>query len=55
MSGIDNAIWDIMGKAVGKPVPKLLGGSYRKEIPAYISMTASRALTFSMAKVTSAE
>ena len=28
MSGIDMAIWDIMGKAVGKPVHKLLGGSY---------------------------
>ena len=38
MSGIDNAIWDIMGKAVGKPVHKLLGGSYQKEIPAYISI-----------------
>ncbi|MBQ7246698.1 MAG: mandelate racemase/muconate lactonizing enzyme family protein [Lachnospiraceae bacterium] len=38
MSGIDNAIWDIMGKAVGKPVHKLLGGAYRTEIPAYISI-----------------
>ncbi len=38
MSGIDNAIWDIMGKAVGKPVHKLLGGSYQKEVPAYISI-----------------
>lgn len=38
MSGIDNAIWDIMGKAVGKPVHKLLGGAYQTEIPAYISI-----------------
>lgn len=38
MSGIDNAIWDIMGKAVGKPVHKLLGGAYQTEIAAYISI-----------------
>jgi len=28
MSGIDMALWDIMGRAVGKPVHKLLGGSF---------------------------
>lgn len=38
MSGIDNAIWDVLGKAVGKPVHKLLGGAFRTEIPAYISI-----------------
>jgi L-rhamnonate dehydratase len=38
MSGIDMAIWDIMGKAVGKPVHKLLGGSYRTKLPAYCSI-----------------
>ena len=38
MSGIDNAIWDIMGKATGLPCYKLLGGNYRTEIPAYISI-----------------
>ena len=38
MSGIDNAIWDIMGKATGLPCHKLLGGAYRSEIPAYISI-----------------
>lgn len=34
MSGIDQALWDIRGKAVGWPVYKLLGGSPRP-IPAY--------------------
>src|SRR5665647_637249 len=37
MSGIDMAIWDIMGKAVGKPVHKLLGGSYVNKVRAYAS------------------
>ncbi len=37
MSGIDMAIWDIMGKSVGKPVHKLLGGSYSDKVRAYAS------------------
>lgn len=37
MSGIDMGIWDIMGKAVGKPVHKLLGGSYVDKVRAYAS------------------
>lgn len=34
MSGLDQALWDIRGKAVGWPLWRLLGGS-RKPIPAY--------------------
>ena len=37
MSGIDMAIWDIMGKATGKPVHKLLGGSYVTRVRPYAS------------------
>src|SRR3984885_10733520 len=31
ISGIDIALWDIMGRAVNKPVHKLIGGAYRSE------------------------
>lgn len=37
MSGFDNACHDIIGKAVGRPVYKLLGGAYRDEVRAYAS------------------
>ncbi len=37
MSGIDMALWDIMGKATGKPVHKLMGGSYKDKARAYAS------------------
>ena len=37
MSGIDMALWDIMGKATGKPVHKLLGGSYTTRVRPYAS------------------
>lgn len=37
ISGVDMALWDLIGKAVGKPVHKLLGGSYRTAARAYAS------------------
>ena len=37
MSGIDMACWDVMGKALGQPVCKLIGGLCRDEILAYAS------------------
>jgi D-galactarolactone cycloisomerase len=35
ISGIDIALWDIVGKACGKPIHKLIGGAFRSEIQAY--------------------
>lgn len=37
MSGIDLALWDIMGKALRMPVYQLLGGGFRKKVRAYAS------------------
>ena len=37
ISGVDIALWDIIGKSVGQPVWKLLGGGYRKRVRAYAS------------------
>ena len=35
ISGIDIALWDIIGKSVGKPVHKLIGGAFRTSVDAY--------------------
>jgi len=37
LSGFDIACHDIMGKAIGRPIHKLLGGAYRTEVRAYAS------------------
>ena len=37
ISAIDIALWDLMGKLVGKPVFKLLGGRTKDKIPVYYS------------------
>jgi L-alanine-DL-glutamate epimerase-like enolase superfamily enzyme len=44
ISGIENALWDIKGKALGVPVHSLLGGQYRTKIRAYASGGMERPL-----------
>jgi L-alanine-DL-glutamate epimerase-like enolase superfamily enzyme len=38
MSGVEIALWDVVGKAVGRPVYQLLGGGFRKTFRAYASI-----------------
>jgi L-alanine-DL-glutamate epimerase-like enolase superfamily enzyme len=38
ISGIDIALWDLLGKACGQPVARLLGGYYRERIKPYGSV-----------------
>lgn len=38
ISGIDIALWDILGKATGMPVGRLLGGRYRDRVRPYCSL-----------------
>lgn len=35
LSGIDIALWDIIGKATGRPIHKLIGGAHRSEVTCY--------------------
>ena len=37
MAGLDIAVWDLMGKLLGQPLVKLLGGQRLQTIPAYVS------------------
>jgi D-galactarolactone cycloisomerase len=37
ISGVDTALWDLKGKALGVPVMELLGGACRDTMPAYAS------------------
>ncbi len=37
ISGIDIALWDILGKSLGAPVWRLLGGRRQRRMPAYAS------------------
>lgn len=42
ISGIDIALWDILGKATGQPVGRLLGGRYRDRVQPYASILMDR-------------
>lgn len=38
VSGVDLALWDILGKATGQPVGRLLGGRHRERVWPYASL-----------------
>jgi L-alanine-DL-glutamate epimerase-like enolase superfamily enzyme len=38
ISGIDMALWDILGRATAQPVGRLLGGRYRERVQVYASV-----------------
>lgn len=38
ISGIDIAMWDLLGQATGQPVGRLLGGRYRERVRPYASL-----------------
>jgi galactonate dehydratase len=41
ISGVEQALWDIVGKAVGQPVYNLLGGAFRTRVRVYANGWAS--------------
>ena len=38
ISGIDIALWDVLGKVLGQPIGRLLGGIYRQRVQPYCSL-----------------
>jgi L-alanine-DL-glutamate epimerase-like enolase superfamily enzyme len=44
ISAIDIALWDVMGKAAGQPVFRLLGGRTKEKIPVYASRLYNQAI-----------
>ncbi|HEX6685078.1 MAG TPA: mandelate racemase/muconate lactonizing enzyme family protein [Candidatus Limnocylindrales bacterium] len=37
LSGVDIALWDALGRSIGRPVHTLIGGRYRAAVPVYAS------------------
>ena len=50
LSGIDQALWDIKGKALGVPVYELLGGPTRRRVRVYAHGGSPRAIKAGIAK-----
>ena len=47
IAGVDLALWDLLGKSLGVPVYRLLGGRYRERIPTYIWIRGSSSNSYS--------
>ena len=45
LSGLEIALWDIVGKSLGQPVFRLLGGSHREQVPVYANCHDGRVAT----------
>jgi len=43
LAGLDIALWDLKGKALGLPIHKLLGGAWRDEVVCYASIGGNAA------------
>jgi galactonate dehydratase len=50
LSGVEQALWDIAGKALGVPVYQLLGGPTRERIRLYIGAGDAKAIKAGMAR-----
>lgn len=44
-SGVETALWDLAGKAVGQPVHRLMGGSLRDKVQIYCDSHAGRPIS----------